>query len=216
MSPAKRGGAGGRKKTGGSAAKKSPPRAPKQKARSPRLEIVRRAKPKSRAVPPEAFPQASGASGKQQVLFEMVRARAALLAAIQGLTGASAEQPLEEGEWTVRETVLHLCAWDDMSLRALETALHGIPPEWAEMKSAELEQLNAEGVNALRHHGWDESLRLLQWSRQRLMESAEGVAAEPGQVWGATHPFGALLLDLASNDRHHAEAIKCWRTGREQ
>jgi hypothetical protein len=180
----------------------------------PQLEIVRRPVPKPRVAPPEAFAQTSDASRRQRVLFELVRARAALLAAIQGLTAASADQPLEPGKWSVRETVLYACAWDDRSLRALEPALHGIPPDWAQLEGAELDQLNAEGIDALRHHGWDEALRLLQWSRQRLMESAEGVAEEPGQVWEIEHPLGALLLDLAASDRRHAEAVKRWRTRR--
>ena len=227
MSPARRG-SGGRNRAGSgaakksssrgakkSAAKKSIARAPKPVARRPRLELVRRRRPKSRAVPPEAFPQTSGASQRQRVMFELVRARAALLASVQGLTAASAEQPLGAGKWTLRETVLHVCARDDLSLHALEPALHGIPPDWAKTRGAALERLNAEGVDALRHHRWDEALRLLQWSRQLLMESAEGVAEEPAQVWERGHPFGALLLDLASNDRRQAEAIKRWRTGRQ-
>ena len=178
MSPVRRGG-GTRKPAGRGAAKKSASKsAPKRSAakpgatkssaakpevaRNPRLELVKRAPRVSPAVRPESFGQASGASNKQRVLFEMVRARAAVLAAIQGLTGGSADQPRASGAWSVRETVLLLCAWDDMSLRALESALHGIPPEWAARRGAKLEPLDTEGVNALRHHGWDEALRLLQ------------------------------------------------------
>ena len=184
------------------------------KPAKPPLRLVKPAAPRrtARVAPPPAFPQTAGASGKQRLLFELLRARATLMAAVQGLMGGAVEQPLGEGRWTVRENILHICAWDEMTLRALEPALRGHAPEWADTRGTALDRLNARGVDALRHHGWDDALRLLQAGRQRLIESVEDIPDEPAAVWAKEHAFGAMLFDLASNDRHHAEAIKLWRS----
>ena len=167
---------------------------------------------KQRTALTPAFPQTAGASGKQRLLFDLLRARATLMAAVQGLMGGAVEQPLGEGRWTVRETMLHLCAWDEMALRAFEPARRSIAPEWASARGAALDRLNARGVDALRQHGWDDTLRLLQAGRQRLIESVEEVSDQPANVWARDHALGAMLFDLTRNDRHHAEAIKRWRS----
>jgi hypothetical protein len=192
-------------------AKKSvaPKRAHAKKRTAAKRTTPRRA---VRVITPPAFPQMASATDKQRLLFEMLRGRAALMAALQGLMGGSVEQPLAARQWTVRETVLHMCAWDAMALRAIEPAIRGIAPEWAAARGATLDKLNARGVDALRHQPWDEALRLLQLGRQRLIESVEDIPDEPAVVWAKEHALGAMLIDLASNDRHHAEIIKRWRS----
>jgi hypothetical protein len=44
-----------------------------------------------------------------------------------------------------------------------------------------------------------------------LMDALEAISEEPDDVWRQSHPFGAMLADLAENDRHHADIIKRWR-----
>ncbi len=71
------------------------------------MSPARRAKPKAakqppRSAPPPAFPQAQGGSARQKLLFELVRARASFLAAVQGLTAAGADREVAPGRWTIR------------------------------------------------------------------------------------------------------------------
>ena len=76
---------------------------------------------------PPPFPQREGASAKQLLLFDLVRARAQLLAALQGLAAGPAESRPGGGAWSIRETVLHLHACDLEVERALEPG-HGHLP----------------------------------------------------------------------------------------
>ena len=190
------------------AAKKAPPR---KAAKSPRLGLV--PKPAKHPVKPapRSFPQTEGASGRQMLVFRLLKARAQLLAALQGLVAGTAEQPLGEGKWNTREIVLHLCCRDRARLREFEATLRGVPASWRDLDHAAMAPVNAADIHPISHLAWDEALRLLHSTRQSLMEAIEGVPEEPAGLWSPEHPFGWMLHGLPSHDQHHAEIIKLWR-----
>jgi DinB superfamily len=171
--------------------------------------VVARAK---KPAPP--FPATKNASAKQRLILDLVRARVAVQGALQGLQPPTVEQRPASGSWTVRDHALHLCHWDAEVSRALESALHGIPPSWADFAADETDQFNHSGVEGLRQLSWDDVRRLLLSSRMALMEALESISEESDQPWQPSHPFGAMLKDLADNDRHHADIIKRWRLER--
>ena len=160
-----------------------------------------------------AFPQRGGAETRQLVLFEMVRARAALLAAIQGLSPATAHEPID-GRWSVREVVLHLVTRDQARLNELAGILRGATPSWKGVDDATMARINAEMMEPLLQHDWDEALRLLHRTRQQLMEAIETLPEESEALWAESHGFGWMLRALPPHDRHHAEIIKRWRSTR--
>ena len=193
------------------AAKKSARRAPASKARA-RLALVKRpARRASRTPASPAFQQTSGASPKQLLLFELMRARTAVLAAIQGMTPASAEKPIGTSNWSVREIVLHLATRDRIRLREMEAVLRGTKASWVDISGDQQNAINERDLAELRHHSWDESLRLLHTTRQQLIEALESIPEEPAVVWSEPHPFGWMMQRLPAHDRHHADAIKRWR-----
>ena len=210
-----------RKKTAG-ASKKTARRAKtrgagKRRVR-PRLQLVRRPARRSprasraAAESPSAFPQKDGASTKQLLMFELVRGRTAFAAAIQGMLPSSAERPLGEGKWSAREIVLHLASRDRIRLREMEAALRGLEPSWRGITDVEQSMINEQDLAALRHLSWDDAVRLLHATRQELMDSIESVPDQPAEVWTVEHPFGWMMHRLPAHDRHHADAIKTWRT----
>jgi hypothetical protein len=186
--------------------------APKRRAARPALALVPRRRRRAKPAPPPAFPQTSGASGKQLLLFQIVRARASFLAAIHGLPPAAALLPMGGGKWSVRETVLHLIARDRARLREMEHALHGARVSWATATTGDWARINAEEMVPLAALGWDEALRVLQTARQKLMEDVEAVPEQPAEVWAPAHAFGEMLAWLPPHDRHHAEIVKRWRS----
>jgi hypothetical protein len=175
--------------------------------------MVARAKPGvSRPAPPPAFPQTAGASAKHQLLFRMVKARASVLAAVQGMSAAAAERPLGEGKWSTRLTILHLVARDRARLREMEAALRGTRPSWDGTDAARQARINEEDLATLRHLPWEEAVRLLLTTRQHLMEAVESIPEEPADVWADGHPLGWMFQRLPPHDLHHADMIKRGRT----
>ena len=190
------------------AAKKA---APRKAAKQSGLGLVPKPAKKPVKPVPRAFPQTEGASGKQMVVFRLLKARAQLLAALQGLVTGAAEQPLGEGKWNTREIVLHLCCSDRIRLREFEAALRGVPASWRDLDDVTMAAVNAAHLQPISHLAWDEALRLLHSTRQSLMDAIEGVPDEPVEVWSPDHPFGWMLQRLPPHDQHHAEIIKQWR-----
>ena len=173
------------------------------------LEVIRGAR--AAGTPAKAFGQRPGASNRQLLVFNMVRARARVQAAVQGMVPGSAERPIGEGKWNTREIVLHLHFWDRETLRSLESAHHGIRPSWADYDREDFSRANAAGLDELRHLGWDEATRALHSGRQALIEAIERIPELPADVWDTTHALGELLNNMPYHDLHHADAIKRWR-----
>ena len=162
----------------------------------------------------ESFPQRALASPKQLLLFELLRARTSFLSAIHGLTPGSASEPIAPGKWSPREIVLHLVTRDQARLQELESALRGVPASWKRAKEQDWARINEASLAPLRHHDWDEALRLLHRTRQQLVQQIEGVPEEPSALWEGDHPFGGMLAGLPPHDRHHGDQIKRWRATR--
>jgi uncharacterized damage-inducible protein DinB len=209
------------KRTGSGVKRVQKPAAkPKRAAASKKKAQKRAAKPK-RATPakkkplkakPQSFPQRASASTKMLVLFEIARGRTAVLAAIQGLVPGSAERPFAPGKWNVRQHVLHLAYWDREFMQAIDDAWRGVLPGWSSNTVEQEDQVNAAALDRLNHLNWDEALRLLHGWRLELLETVEDIPEEPAVVWSDQHALGRLLRGLVWHDRHHADAIKRWRS----
>lgn len=199
------------KRTAPKAAKK---RAAKRAAKPTRLRVVAGRKPKRVAMPAKrAFETATtGATAKDLVLFELERARVAVLSSIQGIAPATAHRPIAPGKWSIREIILHMVTRDQARLQEMERALQGERVSWIELDTETQDRLNAEKLEALDAFGWDETLRMLHATRERLLDELMSVPAEPAELWSTAHPFGEMLAGLAPHDRHHAEQIKAART----
>ncbi|HEV2104630.1 MAG TPA: DinB family protein, partial [Candidatus Eisenbacteria bacterium] len=161
------------------------------------------------AASPRAFAaQRRDADARGLVLFELQRARVAVLAAIQGLGAGSVDRPIAPGKWSPREIVLHLAVRDQVRLDEFDAILGGSAPSWAALTEAAMAEANERHLEPLRARSWDEAVRLLQGTRQRLLERVLAVPAEPEAVWTAAHPFGAMLRALPDHDRHHAAQVR--------
>lgn len=163
-----------------------------------------------RKAAPAAFAsQRAGASAKDLLLFDIERARVAVLAAIQGLGGGTAMQPVGPGKWSIHEIVLHLAVRDRIRLEEFDSMLAGNEASWAGVTdTAEQAAENEAGIAPLRDMMWDEAVRLLMTTRAELLERLQSVPAEPAEVWSDSHAFGAMMHRLPGHDRGHAEAIK--------
>jgi hypothetical protein len=144
-------------------------------------------------------------------MFRMVRARASVLAAIQGMGAASAERPLASDKWNTRETILHLVTRDRARLREMEAALRGVRASWDGLDAARQAVVNEQDLVPLRALSWEDAVRLLLTTRQALMEAVESVPESPEEVWKEEHPFGWMFQRLPNHDLHHADIIKHWR-----
>ena len=200
----------------------SPKRAKKKVAkRAVKKKTARKPAPRKAAAKPAAKKPASprhkpfqgaiaGASAKDLALFDLVRARVEVHGAIQGMLAASAETPVGEGKWNPRQIVLHLHFWDREMLPHVEPAyLHNRrPPHTKDDILAE----NAASQEELTGHDWEVAKRMMQQSREAMLEALQSLPEEPADMWSGEHALGWLIRILSHHDRHHAAVIKDART----
>jgi len=134
------------------------------------------------------------------------------MAAVQGMSAATAERPHAEGKWNTRETILHLVTRDRIRLREMEAALRGAQPSWDGLDPEKQSRVNEEDLAPLRHLSWEDALRLLLTTREQLIEAIESIPETPEEVWKEDHPLGWMFQRLPGHDLHHADVIKRWRT----
>jgi hypothetical protein len=142
---------------------------------------------------------------------QMEEARAVVHSVVRGLDAGVVDRPIAPGVWGVREHLLHLHTRDLLAIDALELAVDGVEPEWAHFSPDQNDRLNEERLAPLRASDWRETLRMLDEGRDRLMEAIDEIPAGRSEMWDEEHALGAMLLDLAANDAHHAEIIRHWR-----
>ena len=193
-----------------------PPATPKRPARRTANRAALRAIAPRRApapVPPAFAVQRAGATARENLLFELQRARASVKAAIQGLPAGAAMQPIAPGKWSPFEIVLHLSERDRVRLEEFARTLAGQPRTWAGIKDPAMAPVNEAHLAPLRAHTWDEAVRRLDSLREELLQRLFQVPAQPDDVWQHGHAFGDMMWGLPEHDRHHAEQIKRVRIG---
>ena len=174
-----------------------------------RRAVLKRTEP----VPPAFATQRASASLREQLMFELQRARASVKAATQGLPGSTAELPVAPGKWSIKEIVLHLSERDRVRLEEISRTLGGQPRSWAGLSPAEEAALNEAHLAPLRAHSWDDALRRLDTLREQLLLRLSEVPSHPDDVWRRGHPFADMLWILPEHDMHHARQIKLARIG---
>lgn len=161
---------------------------------------------------PDTHDAESGLWTRAKVISALMTSRAALLEAIAGLTPREAEKPMGMGKWNVRETLLHIVARDQARLTEMDAVAAGTPASWQAHGPAEYARLNAEELAPLRVNSWDQALALLDSARREVQEKITTYPETPIEFWQPTHSFGWMMEALHLHDRHHAQAIRRWRS----
>lgn len=166
-----------------------------------------------RPVPPAFAAQRAHATPREELLFELQRARASVKAAVQGLGAGLAESPVAPGKWSIKEIVLHLSERDRVRLEEFARTIGGQPRSWAGADKREEADQNEAHLSPLRAHSWNDALRRLDTMREQLLLRLSEVPAQPDDVWRRGHPFADMMWGLPGHDRLHASQIKLARIG---
>jgi hypothetical protein len=118
-------------------------------------------------------------------------------------------------EWTIKDILAHLAAWDDFHTARAELALAG---REAEIVSVETDERNARLYAERRNWSLDQVLKALTESRQRYLELLRGVSDEqlvrPIHLPGMETSVGRWAYWRARHDAAHAAEIRAWRGAR--
>jgi len=143
-----------------------------------------------------------------ELLSQLEAARQELVAALQGLPEEKMTTPML-GEWSVRDVLAHIAAWDEVAAQDLRRLAKGRVPTVAAIRGQEdVDRWNGFFVAARRPFPLSQVLAELEENRAYLRQ----VLAElPEALFGEGQPGRTFCEIPARHDREHAEQIRRWR-----
>ena len=133
-------------------------------------------------------------------LAELGRTRAELLAAIGGLDEAALDRKGVVGDWSIKNVLAHIAAWEAWVVEALPARMTtGATPQDFRQRAEDEDRFNAEEVAEREELTPDEQLMELERTRAELLaylRSLDAAALErkhPWDTWAGTLPEYLLV-----------------------
>ncbi|HEU5101769.1 MAG TPA: DinB family protein [Roseiflexaceae bacterium] len=147
-------------------------------------------------------------------LEELSRTRAELLGAIAGLDEAALDRKGVVGEWSIKNVLAHIAAWEDWVVQALPARVSsGVTPEDFRQRAEDEDRFNATEVAEREELTPDEQLMELERTRAELLAYLGGLdvatlaRAHLWDTWPGTLPE-YLLEALRDHEAEHVEALR--------
>jgi uncharacterized damage-inducible protein DinB len=149
------------------------------------------------------------AARRRELLERMIVARAALLAEVNRWSDESLTSRAIVGDWTVKDVLAHIAAWDRWSLESMQRVVAGRPPDLA--LAGDEDAFNAVHVAAWRDRSLADVLIELQAARTDVLAWLEGLSDEDvlrrrvvdGEDWS----LPAWIDIYAEHDEEHTAQI---------
>jgi hypothetical protein len=147
-------------------------------------------------------------------LADLGRTRAELLAAISGLDEAALDRTGVLGDWSIKNVLAHIAAWEAWVVQALPARMAtGTTPQDLQQRADDEDRFNAEEVAEREELTPDEQLMELERTRAELLAYIGGLGAavlerrHPWDTWAGTLPE-YLLVALRDHEAEHIEALR--------
>jgi uncharacterized protein (TIGR03083 family) len=147
-------------------------------------------------------------------LDELERTRAELLAAIAGLDEAALDRKGTIGDWSIKNVLAHIAAWEAWVAQALPARMAtGITPADFRQRAEDEDRFNAEEVAEREELTPDEQLMELERTRAELLSFVHSLDADtlarkqPWDTWEGTLPE-YLVESLSDHEAEHVEALR--------
>lgn len=145
---------------------------------------------------------------KTRTIARLEQAWAELRASYEGLPAARLLESGIVGDWSVRDLIVHISAWEEEALAHLSTVAGGQrPPRYA--STGGIDAFNARTMAAKRGLALDDVLAGRDATHTRLLDYLRSVP--PDHFAGETRFRHRLRLDTFGHYRIHAAMIRGWR-----
>jgi uncharacterized damage-inducible protein DinB/predicted RNase H-like HicB family nuclease len=150
---------------------------------------------------------------RRHLLARLAAERSGLLEQLIGLDERALTEVLAVGDWTVKEVLAHIAAWDRWVLREMKRMLRGEAPDITTAQNEDA--FNAANVPAWRNRALEEVLAELQEARATWVAWLETLPVEEffrrRSFQGDNWAFPGWLKVYWRHDAEHAAQIATWR-----
>ena len=149
-----------------------------------------------------------------QILDELESTRATLLGAIAGLDEDALDRKGAVGEWSVKNVLAHIAAWEEWVVQALPRRLaSGVTPDDFRARTDDEDRFNAEEIAEREELTPSEQLIELERTRAALLDELGRVDAatwERQKLWdtweGALAEY--LRASLIEHEQEHIDGLR--------
>ena len=146
---------------------------------------------------------------KQQLLTKIDKAWSALQTSIDSLTDGQMAQPGVTGDWSVKDILGHVTAWEEEALKHLPHILEGKRPPRYSVLYGGIDAFNALKTVENRARSLGEVRARMDETHARLVDYVR--AAPDEQIGTETRFRRRIRLDSYSHYPIHTQAIREWR-----
>jgi uncharacterized damage-inducible protein DinB len=156
---------------------------------------------------------------RQMLAGQLQDGRERLVNSYAGLTDEEMLEPGVAGDWSVRDVLAHVAAWDRAQTGAYRMMLRGERPALLDLDEEANEAFNLENHERMKDLDVQEVVAELLAAREEMVEVLREVdnAALFSPAPGDEHAelsIAACISVSASHDEEHAEMIEDWRDSR--
>jgi hypothetical protein len=158
---------------------------------------------------------------RQMLAGQLQEARERLVNSYAGLTDEEMLKPGVAGDWSIRDVLAHVAAWDRAQTEAYRMMLRGERPALLDLDEEANEAFNHEHHERLKDLDLQEVITELFAAREEMVEVLREVdnnslfAPAPGDEH-AELSIAACISVSTNHDEEHAEMIEGWRDSRIQ
>jgi hypothetical protein len=137
------------------------------------------------------------------------------VAALEGLTEEQLQLPGAAGEWSVKDILAHITAWEVDLLTNLGKARRGQKPGKVKWTEAEIDAQNAKWQADYRDRPLERVLDDFHGAHKQILRLVEGLSdrelATP-MPWGSGQPlYEYFMTYVADHEAEHAPELQAWR-----
>jgi hypothetical protein len=154
---------------------------------------------------------------KDELIEALEDEREKMLDAIDGLSDEELQRPGANGEWSVKDILIHLSAWEAEMVKLLWQAKQGQKPTSAHFNTPDVDARNQEWFEAYRGRELDRVLADFAALRQQTVRRVEAFSeADLNDVqhfsWLGGRPLWEWVAgDSFEHEAEHAAQIREWR-----
>ena len=153
---------------------------------------------------------------KDAILIRLEIERAAFNSVVAQVNPRLIDRIMVQDNWTVKDILAHICAWELELLRWLEMAEHGEPPDipapgtWSEY----MDRFNLQKFKENRRRTLADVQEEYQQVHKRLLEALKALPDDPHDpywcMWYGNRPPWQLLATFYEHYQEHTQPIRKW------
>lgn len=158
---------------------------------------------------------------RQMLAGQLNDARERIINSYAGLTDEEMDQPGVAGDWSVRDILAHIAAWDREQTTAYRAMLDGERPDFLDLDLDGIEAFNQQHHERMDGMSVNDVVAEFLAAREEMLVLLREVdntalfAPAPGDEH-ADLSIAACISVSVNHDEEHAEMVEDWREGRSQ